>query len=53
MFRDLKGLTRVLHHVPLSWTVGRLREELGEKMDMGDVVKKYRFIWAGKQLEDS
>jgi hypothetical protein len=44
--------TLTLNHVPLSWTIGKMREELGIQKHIKDLVADARFIWGGKQLDD-
>lgn len=53
MFKDLDGKTLNLHQIPLSWTVAELRDKLGNEKNLSDIVESFRFIWNGKQFEDS
>lgn len=51
MFRDIDGKTLNLNGIPLSWKVSQVRKKLGD--EKGLEVEWYRFLWSGKQLEDS
>jgi hypothetical protein len=50
-FKDLDGKTLTLNTVPLTFKISQVKKRLGEEkfLDVDDL----RFLWGGKQLEDS